>query len=131
MMGSPLLLSSPADAASVSLKALRVASSKKGAPYVWGATGPNQFDCSGLVLFSFSKAGRRMPRTAQAQYNAVRRESWRTRRPGDLVFFHSRWFVYHVGIYAGHGKIWHAPKPGARVRLERIWSSNVTYGRVR
>ena len=53
-----------------------------------------------------------------------------TRRLGDLVFFHSGRYVYHVGIYAGHGKIWHSPRPGTRVRLEKIWTHSVWYGRV-
>ncbi|KOG88863.1 glycoside hydrolase, partial [Streptomyces varsoviensis] len=46
------------------------------------------------------------------------------------VFFHSRGGVYHVGIYAGKGRIWHAPKSGTVVRLEKIWSRSVSYGRV-
>ncbi|NEB71586.1 C40 family peptidase, partial [Streptomyces fulvissimus] len=52
------------------------------------------------------------------------------RRKGDLVFFHSGGNVYHVGIYAGGGRIWHSPKSGAVVRLEKIWTGNVRYGRV-
>ncbi|MEU6708120.1 C40 family peptidase [Streptomyces wuyuanensis] len=123
--------SAAADTASPSQRALRVAASKVGSPYQYGAAGPHRFDCSGLVLFSFRKAGRTLPRTAQAQYNATRRKSPRARRPGDLVFFHSAGRVYHVGIYAGRNRIWHAPRPGRRVRLERIWTSRVWYGRLR
>ncbi|OKI01975.1 glycoside hydrolase [Streptomyces sp. CB02923] len=120
-----------AEAASTSASALRVAASKKGAPYKYGASGPYRFDCSGLTLYSFKRAGKRLPRTAAAQYNRTRHLSASSRRLGDLVFFHSRRGIYHVGIYAGKGKIWHAPKPGAVVRLERIWSHSVSYGRVR
>jgi cell wall-associated NlpC family hydrolase len=112
------------------VKALHVAASKKGSPYQWGATGPYRFDCSGLTLYSFKRAGKKLPRTAAAQYNSTRHISGRTRRAGDLVFFHTGRSVYHVGIYAGRGRIWHAPKTGARVRLERIWTSRVWYGRV-
>lgn len=122
-----------AEAATLAAKALGVAASKKGSPYQWGATGPNRFDCSGLTLYSFKQAGRKLPRTAAAQYGSTRHVSAATRRVGDLVFFHSgssASSVYHVGIYAGGGKIWHAPKTGARVRLERIWTGSVWYGRV-
>ncbi|SFE50049.1 NlpC/P60 family protein [Actinacidiphila alni] len=120
----------PAEAATAAVKALNVAASKKGSPYQWGATGPSRFDCSGLTLYSFKRAGKKLPRTAAAQYNSSRHISAKARRVGDLVFFHTGRSVYHVGIYAGHGRIWHAPKTGARVRLERIWSGGVWYGRV-
>ncbi|MFE7120445.1 C40 family peptidase [Streptomyces sp. NPDC057654] len=119
-----------AEAATVSAKALRVAASKKGSPYRYGATGPYRFDCSGLTLYSFKRAGKRLPRTAAGQYNRARHVSASSRKGGDLVFFHSRGGVYHVGIYAGSGRIWHAPKSGTVVRLEKIWSRSVSYGRV-
>lgn len=122
-----------AEAATLAAKALGVAASKKGSPYQWGATGPSRFDCSGLTFYSFKQAGRRLPRTAAAQYGSTRHIAASSRRVGDLVFFHSgssASSVYHVGIYAGGGEIWHAPKTGARVRLERIWSRGVWYGRV-
>ncbi|MGW2561553.1 C40 family peptidase [Streptomyces sp. NPDC001514] len=112
-------------------KALEVAASKRGSPYRWGATGPYRFDCSGLTLYSYKKAGKRLPRTAQAQYNRTRHISASRRQIGDLVFFHAGGYVYHVGIYAGHGKIWHSPKTGSVVKLERIWAKSVRYGRVR
>ncbi|CAL9378585.1 C40 family peptidase [Streptomyces sp. enrichment culture] len=120
-----------AAAASHATKALNVAASKKGSPYRWGATGPHRFDCSGLTLYSFKKAGKKLPRTAAQQYNKTSRVSAKNRRSGDLVFFHSGSSVYHVGIYAGKNRIWHAPKTGAVVRLEKIWSSKVWYGRVK
>jgi cell wall-associated NlpC family hydrolase len=124
-------LSSEAQAATLGSKALKVAASKKGAPYRYGATGPSAFDCSGLTLYSFKKAGRTLPRTAAQQYNRTTRVSATNRKPGDLVFFHSRSQVYHVGIYAGSGKLWHAPKSGDVVRLQKIWTKSVLYGRVR
>ncbi|MFH8519099.1 C40 family peptidase [Streptomyces gelaticus] len=120
-----------AQAATLSMKALNVAASKKGAPYGWGATGPNRFDCSGLTLYSFKKAGKKLPRTAQQQYNRTRHISASHRKRGDLVFFHSGRSIYHVGIYAGKGKIWHSPRTGSVVRLEKIWTKSVYYGRVR
>ncbi|MFF5160369.1 C40 family peptidase [Streptomyces sp. NPDC000348] len=122
---------SEAAAASPAAKALNIAASKKGSPYQWGATGPHRFDCSGLTLYSFKKAGKKLPRTAAQQYNKTRHISAQSRRAGDLVFFHSGSYVYHVGIYAGKGKIWHAPKTGDVVRLQKIWTRSVWYGRVR
>ncbi|WNI19490.1 C40 family peptidase [Actinacidiphila sp. ITFR-21] len=123
-----------AQAAATAAKALNVAASKKGSPYQWGASGPYRFDCSGLTLYSFKQAGKKIPRTAAAQYNSTRHITAGSRKAGDLVFFHSGSSVssvYHVGIYAGGGNIWHAPKTGAKVRLERIWTGGVWYGRVR
>ncbi|MFJ7156570.1 C40 family peptidase [Streptomyces sp. NPDC101118] len=113
------------------VKALQVAASKRGAPYLWGATGPYRFDCSGLTLYSYKRAGKKLPRTAAQQYNRTTRVAAGSRLPGDLVFFHSGGSVYHVGIYAGGGRIWHSPKTGSTVRLDRIWTSSVKYGRVR
>ncbi|MFE1175358.1 C40 family peptidase [Streptomyces sp. NPDC058773] len=119
-----------ADAASVSTYALQIAASKSGAPYRYGAQGPHAFDCSGLTLYSFKRAGRDLPRTAAAQYGRTRHIPATLRRRGDLVFFRSAGGIYHVGIYAGRGQMWHAPKAGSVVRLERIWSRSVSYGRV-
>lgn len=111
------------------VKAVAVAASKRGAPYAYGATGPKRFDCSGLTLYAFRKAGRKLPRTANQQYQQTRRIPPVQRAPGDLVFFPKGATMSHVGIYAGRGKIWHAPRPGGHVRLEQIWSRNVRYGR--
>ncbi|GAA0400612.1 C40 family peptidase [Streptomyces luteireticuli] len=119
-------------ATSPGAKAVKVAASKKGSWYQWGGTGPNRFDCSGLTQYSFKKgAGKKLPRVAADQYNATRHISRGSRTTGDLVFFHSGSNVYHVGIYAGGGKIWHAPGTGKKVRLEKIWTNSVWYGRVR
>ncbi|MFE5818969.1 C40 family peptidase [Streptomyces sp. NPDC056479] len=122
---------SEAQAATPASKALKVAASKKGSPYRWGATGPNRFDCSGLTLYSYKKAGKKLPRTAAQQYNKTRHISGKNRKAGDLVFFHSGSYVYHVGIYAGKGKIWHSPKSGDVVKLQKIWTRSVWYGRVK
>lgn len=122
---------SEAQAQPAATRALDVAASKKGAPYRYGAAGPHRFDCSGLTSFAFKKVGKTLPRTAQQQYNRTRHIPASSRRQGDLVFFHYGRSVYHVGIYAGGGKIWHSPKSGQVVRLQRIWSKKVLYGRVR
>ena len=132
-LGGTLLAPPEASAApkSQASKALRIATSKKGAPYVWGAVGPRSFDCSGLVLYAFKKAGKQLPRTAAQQYNRTRHISASQRRSGDLIFFHSGNYVYHVGIYAGKGRILHSPRPGSVVRKEKLWTKHVWYGRVR
>lgn len=116
-------------APSYGARAVEVAASKQGSPYAYGATGPKRFDCSGLTLYAFKKAGKRLPRTAEQQYKHTTHIPEADRVAGDLVFFPSGSTMSHVGIYAGHDKIWHAPRPGTRVRLERIWSSAVRYGR--
>jgi cell wall-associated NlpC family hydrolase len=105
------------------------ARSRAGKPYKYGADGPNAFDCSGLTRWVFRKVGKRLPRTSDAQAGAVRHV--RHPRRGDLVFFHDGGDVYHVGIYAGNHKLWHASRPGTPVRKDRIWTGSVFYGRVR
>jgi len=114
-------------------RVVQIAASRKGAPYKWGAEGPRRFDCSGLTHWVFAHAGRRIPRLSRDQYRASRHVRRTSRRVGDLVFFHRGRrirSIYHVGIYAGHGMMWNAPHTGARVRLERVYSSRAWYGRV-
>ncbi len=82
-----------------------------GVPYRWGGTTPSGFDCSGFVLYVFNQAGRRVPRVAQAQWNASTRISRAQARPGDLVFFQNttgRSGITHVGIYMGGNQFIHA-----------------------
>ncbi len=98
--------------------AVAYAYQKLGSPYVWGATGPDAFDCSGLALAAYRSAGVSLPRTTYAQINAGRRVSRSELRPGDLVFFYSG--ISHVGIYVGNGQMIHAPNPSAPVRLAPI-----------
>lgn len=126
-----LAVTPPAHAAPPSLRvqALNVAKSKNGAPYKWGAAGPSRFDCSGLTSYAFKRVGKKIPRTAQAQYNASHHISKASRTPGDLVFFYGSGGVYHVAVYAGGGMIWEAPKPGGHVHRVKLWSSRVHYGR--
>ena len=113
-------------------RAVRIAATRRGAPYQWGAVGPRRFDCSGLTKWVYARMGKRLPRTAAQQYAAtVHIPSW-ARRPGDLVFFKTgSGYVHHVGIYAGAGTIWHAPHSGDHVRRARLWTRSVWYGRVR
>ncbi|GGR71708.1 hypothetical protein GCM10010252_07700 [Streptomyces aureoverticillatus] len=89
-----------------------------GSPYVWGATGPNAFDCSGLTQAAYRAAGVSLPRTTYAQIDTGRRVSRAELQPGDLVFFYSG--ISHVGLYVGDGQMIHAPNPSAPVRLAPI-----------
>jgi cell wall-associated NlpC family hydrolase len=106
------------------------AAAQKGKPYRWGAAGPNAFDCSGLVTYVMKKAGvKGLPRTSSAISNHVRHISKSTKKRGDLVFFASGGHVYHVAIYAGGGRIWHAPGSGRTVRKVKIWTGGYMVGR--
>ncbi len=98
--------------------AVAYAYSKIGSPYVWGATGPNAFDCSGLVQAAYRSAGISLPRTTYAQIDAGRRVSRSELLPGDLVFFYSG--ISHVGLYIGNGQMIHAPNPSSSVRVAPI-----------
>ncbi|CAL9447198.1 hypothetical protein SUDANB6_02362 [Streptomyces sp. enrichment culture] len=98
--------------------AVAYAHRKIGSPYVWGATGPDAFDCSGLVQAAYRAAGVSLPRTTYAQIGAGRRVSRSELLPGDLVFFYSG--ISHVGIYVGGGRMIHAPNPSAPVRQAPI-----------
>ncbi|MGC9495405.1 NlpC/P60 family protein [Streptomyces sp. WG7] len=110
------LSASPAQAPdSRAAAAVAYAHQKLGSPYVWGATGPDAFDCSGLIQAAYRAAGVSLPRTTYAQIDAGRRVSRSELRPGDLVFFYSG--ISHVGIYIGDGRMIHAPNPSAPVRV--------------
>ncbi|MDH6124216.1 C40 family peptidase [Kitasatospora sp. GP82] len=98
--------------------AIAFARSQLGKPCVRGATGPDSYDCSGLVQAAWQSAGVPLPRTTYAQIGAAPRVPRGELRPGDLVFFYSG--VSHVGLYAGHGRMIHAPHPGAPVRFESV-----------
>lgn len=96
-------------------KAVSVAKRQIGSPYRWGASGPGAFDCSGLVQYSWRKAGIPLPRVTYSQYRAVRKKvSWGRLRPGDLLFFYGKG---HVGMYVGHGRMVHSPSSGRTVRI--------------
>ncbi|MBH1935977.1 C40 family peptidase [Streptomyces sp. AV19] len=89
-----------------------------GKPYVWGATGPSGYDCSGLTQAAWRSAGVSLPRTTYTQINSGHRVARDRLAPGDLVFFYSG--VSHVGLYVGDGKMIHAPHPGAPVSVSGI-----------
>ena len=100
-------------------KALAFARAQIGKPYVWGATGPGSYDCSGLTQAAWKAAGVTLPRTTYDQVTSGTTVSLAAAQPGDLVFFYDD--VTHVGIYIGNGMMIHAPKPGAYVREESVY----------
>ncbi|MFE5241495.1 MULTISPECIES: C40 family peptidase [unclassified Streptomyces] len=109
-------------------KVLAFAAAQIGKPYVWGATGPSSYDCSGLTQAAWKAAGVDLPRTTWDQVEVGTRVATADLQPGDLVFFYDD--ISHVGIYKGDGMMIHAPKPGANVREESIYYMPI-YGSVR
>ncbi len=108
-------------AANPGAAALVAAESHIGAPYRYGGRGPDAFDCSGLVAYSYAQAGIMLPRTAAQQFAAVTPVPKRDLRPGDLVFFRVNGRdVGHVGIYAGDDRFVDAPQTGGKVRMARL-----------
>ena len=95
--------------------AVRWAYSELGKPYVWGAAGPDSFDCSGLTMYVYGKAGIALPHYTGSQWNVGRHVDRSELQPGDLVFYFSD--LHHVAIYIGNGQVIHAPHTGDVVRI--------------
>ena len=101
-----------------------------GAPYRWGGSGPNTFDCSGLVMVVFGHFGVRLPHYTVDQYAVSRHIPQNQKQPGDVIFFHdSTGYIYHDGIYAGNNTIIAAPHTGDVVRRETLWTGAYYVGR--
>ncbi|WP_438941287.1 C40 family peptidase [Micromonospora craterilacus] len=98
--------------------AIRTACAQVGKPYVWGATGPNSFDCSGLTQYAYKAAGIYLTHFTGAQWNQGKAISRADARPGDLVFFFSD--LHHVGLYLGNNQMVHAPRAGKPVNVSSI-----------
>lgn len=112
--------------------AIDYAEAQLGVQYQFGAEDPgNAFDCSGLVQYAYGKAGVKLPRTADQQYHATQRISYKDARPGDLVYFlDDNGHAYHTGIYLGNGKFLEAPHTGSEVKIASVNVKNVVFGRV-
>jgi cell wall-associated NlpC family hydrolase len=98
----------------------QIAVSMIGAPYRYGGSSPEGFDCSGLVYYAHVKAGVPVPRTAAEQHAQSRTVATQQLQPGDILFFDTSWRYGHVGIYVGNGEFVHAPSSGKRVSRASI-----------
>ncbi len=100
------------------IQAVNAALSKQGSPYVYGAKGPSQFDCSGLVQYAYEQAGVDLPGSTKSQISEGKKVSQSEMKPGDVIFFYSS--GSHNGIYIGGGKMVHAPTEGQSVTVEEV-----------
>ena len=108
---------------------INLAKAQLGKPYVWGAEGPNSFDCSGLTHYVYKKAANvSLPRASKSQGTVGTYVSKSNLQPGDLVFFDSDYgnTISHVGIYIGNNEMIHSPKPGDVVKVTKINSNHYT-----
>ena len=109
-------------------RAASIALQQLGDPYRYGAAGPRAFDCSGLMQYSFRKAGLRIPRTSSAQARRAHRIPKRKLRRGDLMFFTDGGGVYHAAMFLrrahGHVLMVHSPGGGQRVQRARPWTNH-------
>lgn len=112
-----------------------IALHQRGDAYAYGAAGPDRFDCSGLIYYSYRRAGFSVPRTSSAQAGAVRRVAKKDLRAGDLMFFYGSGGVYHAAIFLswshGHAVMLHSPGAGQRVRVAAPWTSQWFGGTLR
>jgi cell wall-associated NlpC family hydrolase len=110
------------------LAALHDAESQIGKPYEWGAAGPDRYDCSGLVMWSYGRVGVHLDHWTGDQWNEGAHVSRSALRPGDLVFFAYNTSdpstIHHVGMYVGNGQMVDAPFTGADVRYDSAYRSD-------
>jgi cell wall-associated NlpC family hydrolase len=108
-------------ATNLETKAVLEAATKIGDPYLWGGAGPDEFDCSGLVVWAYAQLGVSLPHYTGSLWDEGEHISYDDLQPGDLVFFGAD--IDHVGFYIGNGLMVDAPHSGADVRVEAIWWS--------
>ncbi|MGW3071053.1 C40 family peptidase, partial [Streptomyces sp. NPDC001130] len=96
-------------------KAVAFATAQLGKPYVWGAEGPQSYDCSGLTSQAWAAAGHPIPRTSQEQWQQLKHIDVQDMRPGDLIIYFDD--ASHVALYIGDGAIIQAPRPGRTVTI--------------
>ena len=123
------LAPAPAHASEYGQLLLNAANQHYGAPYSYGATGPNSFDCSGFTGYIYRQFGVSLPRTSADQYNAVQHIPQDQKQLGDLIFMYDGGGIYHVGLYAGNNQIFAATHTGDVVRPGPIYTSSYLVGR--
>ena len=129
LLAATAVIAPDADAASKHKirHAVRVAKNQIGDRYSYGATGPNRFDCSGLMYFAFQKrTGIHLPRTSSDQYRSMRAIPKKKMHRGDLMFFYSGGGIYHVAMFLRwknhHRILLHAPSTGSTVHRSPVWT---------
>jgi cell wall-associated NlpC family hydrolase len=110
----------PQQPAAIGERAAAVALQQVGAPYRYGGSSPAGFDCSGLVHYSYARAGMPVARTTAALWSTLAPVDSGRMRTGDLLFFRIEGKVSHVGLYLGGGRFVHAPSSGRRVAVENL-----------
>ncbi|HEX5017312.1 MAG TPA: NlpC/P60 family protein [Actinomycetes bacterium] len=109
--------------------AIAAALSVLGAPYVWGAEGPDTFDCSGLVQWSYLQAGLVLPRLASDQYRASTPVPYDQMQPGDLIVYaydvNDESTIHHITMYIGDGQMVHAPHTGDVVKVVPVYTDGI------
>lgn len=118
----PIRSSDEVPASKINAQAASIARAQEGKPYQYGGISPSKgFDCSGLVYYSYSRAGRQVPRSTHTQRKASIEVSRKSISIGDLVFFNQEGkYSSHVGMYIGGGRFIHAPSSGKRVRVDSV-----------
>ena len=106
----------------VGTRAAEIAMAQLGSPYLYGGSSPGGFDCSGLVQYSYSVAGKSVPRTTRQLWNHMQPVDGAELRKGDVLFFNIAGKMSHVGLYIGGGRFVHAPSSGKTVSLESLRS---------
>lgn len=112
----------PVSRPTIASEAARIAMQQLGRPYAYGAKGPQAFDCSGLVYYSYQQSGMRTPRTTAALWDRTVPVPRQSLREGDILFFRIEGKMSHVGIYLGNGRFVHAPSSGKRVSVQTLAS---------
>ena len=102
--------------------AVDAALSQIGKPYQWGASGPDSYDCSGLTMWAWARAGVSLPHNSGAQYSATKPVSQPDLAPGDLLFYGNP--IHHVSMYIGNGQMVEAPYTGSHVRVTSVGRSD-------
>jgi len=124
LAGSAFVVGDTSQSGPYAAAAIAAATTKLGVPYVWGAAGPDTFDCSGLVQWAYGQAGLSLARVAADQYRSGPEVQLNALAPGDLLFWATdpalKSTIHHVAIYVGQGQMIEAPHTGAYVRLVPI-----------
>jgi cell wall-associated NlpC family hydrolase len=124
---APSPVSESLSATQLGARAVAIAEQQLGKPYVWAAAGPNSFDCSGLVQYVYAQLGISLAHYTVSQWDETAHVPLADAQPGNLVFYQDpgTGFIYHVGIYIGHGEMIDAPETGENVQIDTIYWPNL------